>query len=105
MQKIKKNDSVILIAGKNKGQVGVVLSIDPEASRVTVQGANLATKSVKANPQKGVSGGFRKVEMSLDISNVAIYNANTKKQDRVVIETLADGKRVRKYRSTGEIID
>ncbi len=105
MQKIKKNDSVILITGKNKGQVGVVLAIDPEAGRVTVQGTNLATKSVKANPQKGITGGFRKVEMSVDISNVAIYNVNTKKHDKVVIETLADGKRVRKYRSTGEIMD
>jgi large subunit ribosomal protein L24 len=105
MQKIKKNDNVILIAGKSKGHVGVVLAVDPETSRVTVQGANVATKTVKANPQKGVTGGFRKVEMAVDISNVALYNPNTKKQDKVVIETLADGKRVRKYRSTGEIID
>jgi large subunit ribosomal protein L24 len=105
MQKIKKNDNVILIAGKSKGQVGAVLAVDPQGDRIKIQGTNLATKAVKANPQKNITGGFRKVEMFIDISNVAIYNPNTKKKDKVVIETLADGKRVRKYRSTGEIID
>ena len=104
MSKIKKNDKVKVIAGRSKGSVGVVLRVI-DKGRLLVSGVNLVSKSVKPNPQKNIKGGIEKIEASIDVSNVAIYNEQTKKIDRVGYKFLDDGKKVRVFRSTGEVID
>jgi len=109
MRKIKKDDEVILIAGKNKGHKGKVMQVlSGAASRVSdkvlVEGANLLKKHRKPNPQKNDKGGIVSQEAPIDISNVAIYNSATDKPDRVGIK-LQDGKKVRFYKSTGELVD
>ena len=85
MQKIKLNDEVIIIAGKDKGSTGTVTKVTD--IKVVVEGLNIAKKHVKANPNAGVTGGIVDTEMPMAISNVAIYNAKTKKADRVGIRT------------------
>ena len=77
MQKIKQNDEVIIIAGKDKGSIGTVTKVLD--AKVLVEGLNLAKKHVRANPNAGVAGGIVDTEMPLAISNVAIYNPATKK--------------------------
>lgn len=103
MRKIKKNDDVIVIAGKDKGNRGNVLSVAEDY--VLVGGINKAKKHEKPNPVKGTTGGIVEKEMPIHISNVAIFNAATKKADRVGIKTLADGRKVRVFKSNGEAID
>lgn len=105
MAKIKKNDQVIVIAGKDKGKQGKVLSMLFAEERVLVSGINMVTKHVKPNPNKGIEGGLIKREAPLNISNIAIYNPMTKKADRVGFKFLADGKKVRIFKSTGELIE
>jgi large subunit ribosomal protein L24 len=103
MRKIRKNDDVIVIAGKDKGSRGSVLQV--LGDRLVVSGVNKAKKHQKPNPVKGETGGIVEKEMSIHVSNVAIYNAASKKADRVGIKTLGDGKRVRVFKSSGEAID
>jgi large subunit ribosomal protein L24 len=103
MRKIKKNDDVIVIAGKDKGNRGSVLSV--LGDRLLVSGINRVKKNQKPNPVKGTTGGIVEMEASIHISNVALYNAATKKADRVGIKTLGDGRKVRIFRSSGEVID
>ena len=103
MRKIKKNDDVIVIAGRDKGSRGSVLRI--LGDRLLVSGVNKVKKHQKPNPAKGETGGIVSMEMSIHASNVAIYNAAAKKADRVGIKTLADGRKVRIFRSSGEVID
>ena len=103
MRKIKKNDDVIIIAGRDKGSRGSVLRI--LGDRLLVSGVNKVKKHQKPNPAKGETGGIVSIEMSIHASNVAIYNAAAKKADRVGIKTLADGRKVRIFRSSGEVID
>ena len=103
MRKIKKNDDVIIIAGRDKGSRGSVLRI--LGDRLLVSGVNKVKKHQKPNPAKGETGGIVSMEMSIHASNVAIYNAAAKKADRVGIKTLADGRKVRIFRSSGEVID
>ena len=103
MLKIKKNDDVIVIAGKDKGNRGSVLRV--LGDRLLVSGINKARKHQKPNPAKGETGGIVSIEMSIHASNVAIYNAAAKKADRVGIKTLKDGRKVRIFRSSGEVID
>ncbi|MBA2350544.1 MAG: 50S ribosomal protein L24 [Burkholderiales bacterium] len=105
MRKIKKGDDVILVAGKDKGKRGTVLRVMAEAERVLVEGANRVKKHQKPNPMKGVTAGIVDQEMPIHISNVALYNPATQKADRVGIKTLEDGRRVRVFRSNGEVID
>jgi large subunit ribosomal protein L24 len=81
--KIKQNDEVIVIAGKDKGSVGTVTKVLGE--KVIVEGYNLAKKHVRPNPQEGIQGGIEEKEMPMSISNVAIYNPTTKKADRSVL--------------------
>jgi large subunit ribosomal protein L24 len=100
--KIKKDDLVIIIAGKDKGKTGKILVVADQ--RVKVEGVNMVCKHTRPNPQQGVEGGRVFKEALLHISNVAIYNAATKKADRVGFKTLEDGKKQRVYRSTNEII-
>ena len=103
MRKIKKNDDVIVIAGKDKGNRGNVLSI--VGDRLLVSGINKVKKHQKPNPVKGVTGGIVSIEMPIHASNVAIYNATSKKGDRVGIKALEDGRKVRIFKSSGEVID
>ena len=102
MRKIKKNDDVIIIAGKDKAKRGNVLSVLDDM--VLVSGLNKVKKHQKPNPVKGVSGGIVEIEKPIHISNVAIYNAATKKADRVGIKFLEDGRKVRVFKSSGEVI-
>ncbi len=104
MNKIKKDDMVIMIAGKDKGRSGKVLQC-LKNNRVIVEGVNIAKKHVKPNPNRGQTGGVVKKELSVHISNVAIYNDHPQKADRVGLKFLEDGKKVRYFKSTGELID
>ena len=103
MKKIRKGDEVIVIAGRDKGKRGKVLSRVSE-ERVIVEGVNIVKKHVKPNPMMGVSGGITEKTMSIHQSNIAIFNSATGKADRVGVKTLADGKRVRVFKSSGEEI-
>lgn len=100
MNKIRKGDDVIVIAGKDKGKRGVV-SLRKDDSHIVVDGVNLVKKHAKPNPMKGVAGGIVDKTMPIHQSNIAIFNSATGKADRVGIKLLADGKRVRVYKSTG----
>ncbi|MDO5653079.1 MAG: 50S ribosomal protein L24 [Brachymonas sp.] len=100
MNKIRKGDQVIVIAGRDKGKRGVV-ALRKDESRLVVDGINMVKKHVKPNPMVGVEGGIVEKAMPIHQSNVAIYNAATGKADRVSIKTLDDGKRVRVYKSSG----
>ena len=102
MRKIKKNDDVIVIAGKDKGSRGSVLSVAEEF--VLVSGINKVKKHQKPNPVKGTTGGIVEIEKPIHISNIAIYNATTKKADRVGVKLLEDGRKVRVFKSSGEVI-
>lgn len=104
MHKIRKGDDVIVIAGKDKGKRGNVLKLLGNG-RVLVDGVNVVKKHVKANPNKGETGGIVEQEAALDISNVSLFDAATGKASRVGIKTLEDGKRVRVYKTSGEIVD
>jgi large subunit ribosomal protein L24 len=103
MDKIKKGDEVIVITGKDKGKRGTVLR-RVDAEHVVVEGVNRAKKHVKPNPVKGVVGGIVDKDMPINISNVALYNPATSKADRVGFKTLEDGKKVRVFRSSGEVV-
>jgi len=103
MNKIRKGDEVIVIAGRDKGKRGTV-SVKAENERLVVDGINLVKKHVKPNPMKGVTGGIIEKTMSLHQSNVAIFNAATGKADRVAIKQLDNGTKVRVYKSSSEEI-
>lgn len=103
MAKIRKGDEVIVRAGKDKGKRGTVLSVGEDA--VVVEGINLAKRHMKPNPQRGTSGGIVEKEMPIHISNVAVYNSMTGKGERIGYKRLEDGKKVRIYKSTSEVVD
>ena len=103
MEKIRKGDQVVVIAGKDKGKRGTVTR-RVDAERVVVEGINRAKKHVKPNPVKGVVGGVIDKDMPLHISNVSLYNPVTKKGDRVGFKLLDDGKKVRVFKSSGEVV-
>jgi large subunit ribosomal protein L24 len=103
MRKIKKNDDVIVITGKDKGSRGSVLSV-LDNDHVLVAGINKVKKHQKPNPVKGTTGGIVEVEKPIHVSNIAIYNATTKKADRVGVKQLEDGRKVRVFKSNGEVI-
>jgi large subunit ribosomal protein L24 len=105
MSKIKKGDEVVMLAGKDKAARGKVLRVVEKGSRVVVEGVNLVKKHVKPNPNTNTPGGIVDREAAIHISNVAIYNPHTKKKDRVVFKILKDGKKVRCFKSNGELID
>jgi large subunit ribosomal protein L24 len=104
MAKIRKGDEVVVRAGKDKGKRGTVLSVTAD-DHVIVEGINLAKRHVKPNPQRGTGGGIIETEMPLHISNVGIYNALEGKGDRIGYKFLEDGKKVRIYKSTAEVVD
>jgi large subunit ribosomal protein L24 len=104
MNKIRKGDAVVVIAGKDKGKRGTVLGrVDDE--RLVVEGVNRVKKHTKPNPMKGQPGGIIEKEMPIHISNIALFNPVTKKGDRVGVKTLDDGRKVRVFKSNGEVVD
>ncbi len=104
MRRIKKGDEVIVIAGKDKGKRGSVLRVlDDE--RLIVENINIIKRHTKPNPQAGVAGGIVEREAALQISNVMLFNTQTKKGDRIGVRTLEDGRKVRYFKSTNEVVD
>jgi large subunit ribosomal protein L24 len=101
MNKIRKGDQVVVLAGRDKGKRGTVTK-RVDDNHLLVEGVNTVKKHVKPNPMKGSTGGIVDKTMPIHQSNVAIFNAATGKADRVGIKSLDDGKRVRIYRSNGE---
>ena len=103
MNKIRKGDEIIVITGRDKGKRGTISS-RVDDSMVLVDGINLVKKHTKPNPLKGTTGGIVEKNMPIHQSNVAIFNAATGKADRVGIKLLADGKKVRVFKSSGDEI-
>ena len=104
MKKIRKGDDVMVIAGKDKGRRGTVLRTFTNG-RVLVQNINMVKKHQKPNPNAGRTGGIIEKEMPIDISNLMLFNPATAKGDRVSFKTLEDGRKVRVFRSNGEVVD
>ena len=104
MNKIRSGDEVIAIAGRDKGKRGTVLRVLPTEGRVVVEGVNVVKKHQKPNPVKGQAGGIVDKTLSIDVSNVAIFNPATQKADRVGVKTLEDGRKVRVFKSNGELV-
>ena len=104
MDKIRKGDEVVVITGKDKGKRGTVL-VRVDENHVVVEGVNRAKKHVKPNPIKGVAGGIVDKDMPIHISNVALFNPATQKADRVGIKSLEDGRKVRVFKSNGELVN
>lgn len=105
MNKIKKGDEVIIIAGKDKGKRGTVNAVVDCGEKLIVEGVNLAKKHVKANPNAGETGGIVSKAMPIHRSNVMVYDASKKKGSRVGIRTLKDGERVRYFKGSDELVD
>ncbi len=104
MNKLRKGDEVIVIAGKDKGKRGTVLNrVDDQ--RLLVEGINRVKKHTRPNPMKGEQGGIVEKEMSIHISNVALFNPASQKADRVGFKTLEDSRKVRVFKSNGEVVD
>jgi len=103
MNKIVKNDQVVIIAGKDKGRRGSVTEV-LNNGKLFVQGMNLAKKHQKGNPQAGIPGGIMEKEMPMHASNVMLINPATDKADRVGFKILEDGKKVRYFKSNGEVV-
>jgi large subunit ribosomal protein L24 len=104
MAKIRKGDDVIVRTGKDKGKSGRVTKILKD-NMVLVEGINQVKKNQKPNPNAGVSGGIIVKDMPINISNIGLYNPETKKADRVGFKFLEDGKKVRYFKSTNEVVD
>jgi large subunit ribosomal protein L24 len=104
MNKIKKGDEVVVTAGRDKGRRGTVLQVFDDG-RVLVEGVNIAKKHVKPNPNVGEAGGIKDTAMPLNISNVLVFNAKSKKGERVGIRVNDDGTKVRIFRGTGDVVD
>jgi len=111
MQKLKTGDSVIVTTGKDKGRSGKILKIVTKKKKassgqwVVVEDINVVQKHVRGNPQQNIPGGIKPKEMPLHVSNVALLNSSTGKGEKVGIKFLEDGKKVRFFKSTGEVID
>jgi large subunit ribosomal protein L24 len=104
MRKIRKGDEVIVLAGKDKGKTGRVSSMEG-ADKLVVENLNLVRRHTKPNPMRGEQGGIVEKEMPLDVSNVALINPVTNKADRVGFKSLEDGRKVRYFKSNGEVVD
>jgi len=104
MRKIRQGDDVIVLTGKDKGKRGTVLRIFDDG-RVVVENVNMAKKHQKPNPQRGESGGIIDKEMPLHLSNVGLFNPEKDGADRVGIKILEDGRKVRVFKSNGEVVD
>ena len=103
MNRIRKGDQVIVITGKNKGQRGEVMRV--AGDRAFVQNLNLVKRHTKANPQANQPGGIVEREASIDLSNIQLFNAASGKGERVGFKSLEDGRKVRVFRQSGEVVD
>jgi large subunit ribosomal protein L24 len=104
MQKIRKGDEVVVLAGRDKGKRGTVLR-RVDAEHVVVEGVNRVKKHQRPNPMKGVTGGIVDQDLPLHVSNVALFNPATKKADRVKLKALQDGRKVRVFKANDEQVD
>jgi large subunit ribosomal protein L24 len=104
MEKIKKGDHVVVLSGRDKGRRGAVIGVIG-GSTVLVENINRVKRHTRPNPQANQPGGIIEKEMPLPLSKVALWNPATKKADRVGVRKLADGKKVRFFKSNGEVID
>lgn len=105
MNKLKKGDEVIVIAGKDKGKKGLVLTVIDGGEKLVVEGINVAKKHVRANPNAGERGGIVSKAMPIHRSNVMVYDASKGKRSRVGIRQLKDGQRVRFLKASDQVID
>ena len=104
MKRMRKGDQIIVISGKDKGRQGTVLKIMAD-DRVLVEQINMVKKHTKPNPMQGVEGGIVEKEMPLHISNVMLFNPVTNKGDRIGFKLLEDDRKVRYFKSNGEVVD
>ena len=104
MQRIRKGDEVVILAGRDKGKRGTVLR-RVDAEHVVVEGVNRVKKHQRPNPMKGVTGGIVDRDLPIHVSNVALFNPATKKADRVGSKTLQDGRKVRIFKANDEQVD
>ena len=104
MKKIRKGDQVIVLSGRDKGRRGAVLQVLADG-RVLIESVNMAKRHTKGNPQAGKPGGIIEKEVPLHVCKVALFNPTSKKGDRIGVKTLTDGKRVRFFKSNGEMLD
>ncbi|OFZ87301.1 MAG: 50S ribosomal protein L24 [Betaproteobacteria bacterium RBG_16_64_18] len=104
MERIRKGDSIVVIAGRDKGKRGTVLRrVDKDL--LLVEGINRVKKHQRPNPMKGQPGGIVDKDMPIHISNVALFNPQTHKADRVAVKVIEDGRKVRVFKSNGEMVD
>ena len=104
MQRIRKGDEIVVISGRDKGKRGTVLR-RVDADHVVVEGVNKVKKHQRPNPMKGQTGGIVDLDKPIHISNVALFNPATKRADRAGIKALEDGRKVRVFKSNGEMVD
>ena len=104
MKRFRKGDQVIVVSGKDKGRQGMILKVMAD-DRVLVESINMVRKHTKPNPMQGVEGGIVDKEMPLHVSNVMLFNPVTNKGDRVGFKILEDGRKVRYFKSNGEVVD
>lgn len=104
MRKIRKGDDVIVIAGKDKGRRGTVLQVMVD-DKLIIDGVNTVKKHQRPNPMKGTTGGIVEKSMPIHVSNVAVFNPATQKADRIGIKMLEDGRKVRFFKSNGEVLE
>jgi large subunit ribosomal protein L24 len=104
MHRIRKGDRVIVTTGRDKGRQGTVIRVNDDDTLV-VENVNMVKKHTKPNPQAGVAGGIVQKEAPIQASNVMLFNPATKKGDRVGYKKLDDGRKVRVFKSNGEVVD
>ena len=104
MHRIRKGDQVVVLTGKDRGKRGTVLRV-LENDRVVVENINVAKRHTRPNPMRGTQGGIVEKEMPIHVSNVGLFNPSSKKADRVGVRTLEDGRKVRYFKSNGEVVD
>jgi large subunit ribosomal protein L24 len=104
MKRLRKGDQVVVISGKDKGRQGTVLNVMAD-DHVLVESINMVKKHTRPNPMQGVEGGIVEKEMPLHVSNVMLFNPVTNKGDRVGFKVLEDGRKVRYFKSNGEVVD
>jgi large subunit ribosomal protein L24 len=103
--KFRQGDEVVILTGKDKGKRGTITKVITDTARVVVDNVNIVKKHQKPNPQMNIPGGIIDKEMPIDVSNVAIFNPTTGKADRVGFRILDDGRKVRYFKSNGEVLD
>ena len=103
--RVKKNDQVLVTAGRDKGKRGRVIEVQTRTSRVVVEGVNMIKKAVKPNRQRGIAGGIIEREAAIHISNVLVLDPSSRKPTRIGYQILQDGRKVRVARKTGAVIE